>query len=338
MPVFRRRVALELVRNVRAFLNVEGGVTRGSIPGDAPAPNNGLSQPRQARGNRVARRPLNDTGNKSVQPESLVWIFGSGKTGSTWLSHMMADLEGYKLWAEPDVGKLFGVSYERAREGQRASKNFILGDGEEGVRARAVRSFVLESVRGRFPGVANGGKLVIKEPWGSAGAPLLVEALPESRVVLLVRDPRDTVASGFGSSGWNREGTDSNGGATPAARNPDRVIENMAEAYRRNMEGAREAYEAHRGPKSLVRYEDLRADALGNMRRICSELGLAVNDAELSRVVEKHSWESIPEEKKGEGKFHRKASTGGWRDDLTPGQARVVEEINASTLEEFYPV
>jgi hypothetical protein len=116
------------------------------------------------------------------------------------------------------------------------------------------------------------------------------------------------------------------------------VIENMAEAYRRNMEGARAAYEAHRGPKSLVRYEELRADTPGNMRRIFSDLGLTVDDAELSRIVQKHSWEAIPEEKKGEGKFHRKASTGGWREDLTPEQARVVEEINASTLEEFCSV
>jgi hypothetical protein len=44
-------------------------------------------------------------------------VFGSGKTGSTWLSHMMADLDGYRLWAEPNVRKLFGASYERAREG-----------------------------------------------------------------------------------------------------------------------------------------------------------------------------------------------------------------------------
>lgn len=338
MPVFRTRAAVDLARNVRAFLRLEEGVVRGAIPEDASASDNGDPAPSQTRSSGTTENSPVEAGRRAVRPESLVWIFGSGKTGSTWLSHMMADLEGYKLWAEPDVGKLFGNSYERAREGQRASKNFILGDGEEGVRARAVRSFVLESVRGRFPGVANGGKLVIKEPWGSAGAPLLVEALPESRVVLLVRDPRDTVASGFGSTGWNREGTDSNGGATLAARNPDRVIENMAEAYRRNMEGARAAYEAHRGPKSLIRYEDLRADAPGNMRRILSELGLAVDEAELSRIVEKHSWEAIPEEKKGEGKFHRKASTGGWRDDLTPEQARVVEEINASTLEEFYPV
>jgi hypothetical protein len=327
-------MALELFRNVRAFLNVEGGVTRGPVPGAVSVSGNGRSRPRRTRGGEVAETSRIEAGKHLVAPESLIWIFGSGKTGSTWLSHMMADLEGYKLWAEPDVGKLFASSYERAREGQRASKNFVLGDGEGKARAKAISSFVLESVCERFPGVASGDKLVIKEPWGSVGAPFLVEALPESRVVLLVRDPRDTVASGFGSTGWNKDS--GNGSSTSSAKDPNRVIRNMAEAYRRNMEGARAAYEAHRGPKSLVRYEDLRADAPGNMRRILSDLGLAVDEAELSRIVEKHSWEAIPEEKKGEGKFHRKASTGGWKDDLTPEQAKIVEEVTAPILEEFY--
>jgi hypothetical protein len=336
MPVFRTRTAVDLARNFKVFLRLEGGVTRGPVPGEAPATNNGDSDPRKTGSSEVSEPSPNSAGSQSVVPERLVWIFGSGKTGSTWLSHMMADLEGYKLWAEPDVGKLFGNSYERAREGQRASKNFVLGDGEDEARSRAVRSFVLESVGGRFPAMSDGGVLVIKEPWGSFGAPFLVEALPESRVVLLVRDPRDTVASGFGSTGWNRKGTDDGGGAA-APRNPDKVIRNMAEAYRRNMEGAVAAYEAHEGPKTLLRYEDLRADTLGNMRRIYSDLDLAIDDAELSRVVEKHSWEAIPEEKKGEGKFYRKASTGGWRDDLSPEQAKIVEEINASVLQEFYP-
>jgi hypothetical protein len=86
----------------------------------------------------------------------------------------------------------------------------------------------------------------------------------------------------------------------------------MAKQYRRGVEGARRAYEAHEGPKSRIRYEDLRADTPGNLRRIFSELDLAGDEAELSRVVEKHSWEVIPEEEKGEGKFYRKASIGGW--------------------------
>jgi hypothetical protein len=57
----------------------------------------------------------------------------------------------------------------------------------------------------------------------------------------------------------------------------------------------------------------------------------------LARAVEKHSWESIPDEEKGEGKFYRKATPGGWRGDLTPEQAKAVEKITAPLLEQLYP-
>jgi hypothetical protein len=86
----------------------------------------------------------------------------------------------------------------------------------------------------------------------------------------------------------------------------------------------------------LVRYEELRVDTLDTMRRIYSELGIAVDEKELARAVEKHSWENIPEEEKGEGKFYRKASPGSWREDLTPEQVEVVEKITAPLLKEFY--
>lgn len=78
------------------------------------------------------------------------------------------------------------------------------------------------------------------------------------------------------------------------------------------------------------------ADTLGTMRRVYSALEIPVNGDELRRAVEKHDWEAIPEEEKGQGKFHRKASPGGWREDLTPEQARTVEEITALLLTEFY--
>jgi hypothetical protein len=104
----------------------------------------------------------------------------------------------------------------------------------------------------------------------------------------------------------------------------------------RQMEKAKEAYDAHQGRKALVRYEDLRADTLGEMRRLYASLGIPVEEEELAKAVQKHSWENIPEEEKGEGKFYRKAEPGGWREDLTPKQARVVERITAPLLEEFY--
>ncbi len=64
----------------------------------------------------------------------------------------------------------------------------------------------------------------------------------------------------------------------------------------KNVRAANRAYEAHGGPKVMVRYE----------------------------------------EKKGRGKFHRKAKPGGWREHLTPHQARSVENIAAPLLREFY--
>jgi hypothetical protein len=53
--------------------------------------------------------------------------------------------------------------------------------------------------------------------------------------------------------------------------------------------------------------------------------------------VEKNSWEMIPSEQKGDGKFHRKAKPGGWREDLTARQVEIVEDITAPLLNEFYP-
>jgi hypothetical protein len=62
-----------------------------------------------------------------------------------------------------------------------------------------------------------------------------------------------------------------------------------------------------------------------------------VDEGELVRAVEKYSWENIPEEEKGEGKKRRKAMPGAWRDDLTPRQVEIVEDITGPLLEEFYP-
>jgi hypothetical protein len=110
----------------------------------------------------------------------------------------------------------------------------------------------------------------------------------------------------------------------------------LAKTYVLHVGNAKKAYEAHRGRKVLVRYEDLRSDTLGQMERIYSTLGMAVDKEELAQVVEKHSWENIPEEQKGEGKFYRKASPGSWKEDLTPQQVEIVEQITAPLLKEFY--
>ena len=283
-------------------------------------------------------------GTGGVKPENLVWMFGTARTGSSWLSAIMGEIQGYSRWHEPLVGHLFGNLYY-VRAGHRGEdEHFILGARYRELWLEMVRRFVLDSAAARFPEVAGVRYLIIKEPQGSMGAPLLMEALPESRMILLVRDPRDVVASNLDAhkkGTWTTDLMKKGGKEKPpslAESRPDDFVKGQARRYVRDVGNAKLAYEAHKGLKVLVRYEDLRADTLNTMKRIYSALQMPVDESELARSVEKHSWENIPEEEKGQGKFHRKAKPGAWREDLTPEQAEIIEGVAGPLLRELYPV
>ena len=288
-----------------------------------------------------ARPGGRDARDAGVKPENIIWIFGSGRSGSTWLRSMMEDLDRHQLWEEPMIGRLFGEFHNQAPESDLRRPDFVMADATRKGWIGAIRNFVLDCADYARPRLGTDVYLVVKEPNGSMGAPLLMEALPESRMILLIRDPRDIVSSqldGARQGGWmyqRKENDDWKRRALPD-NDPEAFVRNRSKKYLHHAGNAKKAYDAHRGPKVLVRYEDLRADTLETMKRIYSTLGVPVDEGELVSVVEKHSWENIPKEEKGEGKFYRKATPEGWREDLTPEQARIIEKVTAPLLEEFY--
>src|SRR5215213_4607504 len=287
MPVFNSRTAFEVARGIKAYLNVEAGLTRGEIP--APAKASQVSKAGAAQGPpalqareleqelaRLKAKLASYDSGTGIGPENIVWIFCSNRSGSTWLGSMMGDIEGYEMWNEPLVGKLFGDLYYQGAEGHKDRETYILGISHKASWLNSVQSFVLSEAGARYPEAA-------------------------------------------------------------ADTQPDAWVRRRAQNHVRHAGKAKEAYEVHQGPKVLIRYEELRADTLGTMRRLYSTLGLPFGEDELARAVEKHAWENIPEEEKGEGKFYRKATPGGWREDLTPEQAKIVEQVSAPLLKEFYP-
>jgi hypothetical protein len=274
-----------------------------------------------------------------VRPENIVWIFGTGRSGSTWLGSMMGGLDGCAMWNEPLVGNLFGNFHYFRVGGHRSGRQYILGEPYKETWLGPMRDLVLGGAAARFPEVIGDGYLIIKEPNGSIGAPLLMEALPESRMIFLIRDPRDVVASSMDArseGGWLSERREAQR-RSKSDRNPNVYVRMRANSYVQQIEKAGQAYRAHGGRKVMVRYEELRSDTLKTMRRIYSALEMPVEEAELARSVEKNSWENIPQEEKGDGKKRRKAKPGAWREDLTARQVEIIEDITSPLLNEFYP-
>jgi hypothetical protein len=319
LPIFRGRTVFQIARDWKAFLNIDAGITRGELPDSGRR----ITPP--------SREGSNSPDANNVRPENIVWTFGSAWSDSAWLGSMMGTAEG-TVWNRPLLGDLFGdLFYVRAAH--RRDKDFVLGGPEE-TRSKLIRAFILSVVEAKFPRATHDSYLVVNEPGGSLGAPLLSKALPESRLILLVRHPGDVIASALRASGESDQLGPGNGqddlreeGIAPF-EDPDFIVANQAARYLDFVGNAKRAYEEHAGPKVLVRYEDLRTDTLGTMRRIYSELGMAVDEVKLSSVVERHSRELSSEEDE--------AITEWCREVLTEEQMAVVEKKTAPLLEEFY--
>src|SRR3712207_1314706 len=128
----------------------------------------------------------------------------------------MAELENQERWHEPYVGLLFGsFIYERLKDDDKLLNNpaFIMGEPYRKVWLGSIRDFVLEGAAARYPDLKKDQYLIVKEPNGSIGAPLLLEATPESRLIFLIRDSRDVIASrldAFREGSWARQNQDYN--------------------------------------------------------------------------------------------------------------------------------
>jgi hypothetical protein len=275
---------------------------------------------------------------KTVGAEQLIWMFGHSRTGSSWLSWMMAELDNQERWHEPYVGMLFG-SFIYGRKLKRNTKllnnpTFIMGEPYREVWLRSIRNFVLEGAAVRFPELREDQYLVVKEPNGSIGAPLIMEALPESRMIFLIRDPRDVIASrldAFAMGSWTGKERDYS-----TAEKLNKYTKRLARDYKRAISKVQQAYKAHPGQKTIVRYEDLRHDTLNTLKTMYDALEVEADRAQLEGAVMKHSWARVPDSEKGKDKFFRKAQPGGWRDDLSSEQIRLIEGITGRIISKYY--
>ncbi len=284
--------------------------------------------------------------------ERLTWIFGSSRSGSTWLLRMLSDFDGVVPVDDPHLGHHLGVwrpiplAWAAAEEPPRELTTLLDLKAEEpgyffAERYRdswwePLRALIASRFEAQADGMAGNGaaprSFVVKEP-GSHAAPLLTELFPGSKVIFLLRDGRDVVDSwldGYREGAWAIPG-----GAFPVSdegRLP--LIRWLSAVWVYRSRAVRRAYESRpEGSRLLIRYEALRERTEQTLGEICGILGL--DTARAAEVAERHRFERVPRRARGPRRVVRAAKPGSWRENLTLAEQEAMHDALGAALEEF---
>jgi hypothetical protein len=288
----------------------------------------------------------------SATERSLTWIVGSPRSGTTWLAGLLSRFPDIGYVNEPLIGLHLGVVFDQViaappKAGPAAGgriydlinlvgeDDYFFNDKHRHVWEPALRKLLLTRFREQMyqRGLQPGrGRMLLKEPHGSEGADIVGQALPQSRLLLLVRDGRDVVDSELDSiapGAWSSYAV-STEGLDEGERT--RLIEAQAQRWVLRSRVAQQAYGRHAEPlRMMVRYEDLLTDTEAHVRRIVDWLGLPT-PAELSNVVAATKFSALPSDRTGPGQFARAASPGLWREHFTPGEQELLARVMGEQL------
>jgi len=177
--------------------------------------------------------------------------------------------------------------------------------------------------------------VIIKEPNGSHGAELLMSLLPGARMIFLSRDGRDVLDSQLALRTTFRA---RKRGMRRIREERQRLtfVRTQARLWVNNMTAVQKAFAAHPADlRMAVRYEDLRADTFAVLRPLVDWLGTGRTDAELRTAIDELAFEAMPRISKGPGKSRRAATPGLWRENLTPDEQRLANELMGDKLAEL---
>jgi hypothetical protein len=173
-------------------------------------------------------------------------------------------------------------------------------------------------------------KVVFKMPNDSHAADIIMEAFPQSIMILLIRDGRDVMRSRFSpfASRILAETTD------PALRL--NAIAFYSHFWNFQIDIMLAAFEAHAPERRLlVHYENLRMAPIVAAREIFDRSGIAISDADLEELIERTTLENIPESEKGPDKPRQTGLIGKYASTFTEQEIHLMDMIMGSNLRRF---
>jgi hypothetical protein len=298
----------------------------------------------------------------------LVWIFGSPRSGSTWLlrllTHPLAPDEEAPhgvarvpaAEADPPAAIPINEPYAQQHlapavseewlasgrltvptlhELRRGAPNYFLSDRYTDAWRPHLRRLVLDRLAaqaraiGREHGLRGSPPVIVKEPNGSIGADFVMSLLRRSRLIFLLRDGRDVVDSMIDAQ--------MPGGwlSSPDSERSQRLelVERESRLWVARTQAVKRAFDAHPPElRRLVRYEEARAEPAAVLAELEQWLGLRRTEAGRRDALRWNDFDSVPAESKGPGKPLRAASPGLWRQNLDEREQLAMHQIMQGEL------
>jgi len=269
-------------------------------------------------------------GNIGLTGENLAFIVGCPRSGTTWLQRLLATHPQIKTGQESRVFVYIGSQFRLWR--QDLASAGVMGRGGTGLACYlneeeflAIQKKYLASILGPMLKELPPGQIFLeKTPEHALFIPEIVRLLPAAKIIHLVRDPRDVVASLLAAArSWGR----------PWA---PRQVKSAVRKWHQHVSAAQTAGELLTpGQFWEIRYEDLYDNPVKWLREAASFLQLPWSDTEIGLAVAANTADELRQGKGtpipiyGEhGKqpnsvvrepkdFVRQARPGSWREDLT---------------------
>jgi hypothetical protein len=179
----------------------------------------------------------------------------------------------------------------------------------------------------------------------TSGEPLLAGARGADAAIVIVRDPRDVAPSFANHSGKDIDATiafmsDHEAGFCVKPNRQHNQLRQQLPGWSGHVASWLDQRDI---PLHLVRYEDLRADAAGALRRVLDFSGRPASDEQIRRAVAFADFAQLRQQEQSKGfreaprphkadNFFRRGMAGGWRDELTAEQIARIEAGHAAMI------
>ena len=294
-----------------------------------------------------------DGSDQEALETSLVWIFGSPRTGSSWLLRMLQanarlialdetflPVHLVPVGAMTTSGEYFHTNHRADAPSYFFAKRYLSTLGPE-LRELVLRQLWRQVREVATKRTAGARHVVIKEPNGTHAAETVFWLLPRGRMVFLLRDGRDVIDSMVDAmlnqdSWWTDRRKDMAAAHKLRAKNRLSFIMQQSTQWVYRIEAAQRAFDAlPEERRMLIRYEELLTDTGTKLRAIFDWLEVSVPESRLERIVANYSFKAIDPERRGPGTPYRAAQPGLWRESFNEQEQTVLEDIMGEKLREL---